>query len=86
MFYDDILCVLNNIIDHTLDNDIKFQCKKLLKKVSLKKFTKLDEDFQRKEIFNLISEVRYGYDTLKPKKIIAIDIIENVIKSKMNIN
>lgn len=85
MFYKNIICILNNIMAHTLDNDVKFQCKKLLKKISLKKFVLLDEECQKKELFNLISEVRYGYDTLKPKKIIAIDIIENVIKNKLNI-
>jgi hypothetical protein len=85
MFYDDVTCILNNIIGHTLDNDIKFQCKKLLKKISLKKFLTLDENSQKKEIFNLMSDVRYGYDTVKSKKIIATDIIENIIRSKINI-
>jgi hypothetical protein len=85
MFYNDILVVLNNILNHTLDNDIKFQTKKLLKKISLKKFIELKEEDQKKEIFNLISEVRYGYNTVKSKKIIATDIIENIIRSKINI-
>ena len=86
MFYDEILTILNNILVHTLDNDIKFQTKKLLKKISLKKFIRLSEEEQKKEIFNLISEVRYGYETVKQKKIIATDIIEKVIRSKMGIS
>jgi hypothetical protein len=51
----------------------------------LKKFIELKEEDQKKEIFNLISEVRYGYNTVKSKKIIATDIIENIIRSKINI-
>jgi hypothetical protein len=51
----------------------------------LKKFIELKEEDQKKEIFNLISEVRYGYETVKHKKIIATDIIEKIIKSKMDI-
>ena len=85
MFYDDLLVVINGILNHTIDNDIKFQIRKLLKKVSFKKFTTLSKDDQKREILNLISEVRYGYTTLKPKKIIAVNIIENIIKSKLDI-
>jgi len=83
MFYNDILKILNSILDHTCDNDIKFQTKKLIKKVSLKKFINLKEDEQKREIFNLISEVRYGYDTVKLNKIIATNTIEKIIKKKM---
>ena len=83
MFYSDILNILDNILDHTLDNDIKFQIKKLVKKISLKKFRDLEEDIQKKEIFNLIEEVRYGYNTMKENKIRATDIIEKIIKREM---
>lgn len=86
MFYDEISTILNNVLAHTLDNDIKFQTKKLLKKISLKKFIELSEEEQKKEIFNLISEVRYGYETVKQKKIIATDIIEKIIRSKMGMS
>jgi hypothetical protein len=85
MFYFYILKILNDILLHTLDNDIKFQVRKLIKKISLKKFQNLEEDIQRKEIFNLIEEVRYGFDTMKENKIRATDIIEKIIKKKMDL-
>jgi hypothetical protein len=83
MFYDELFNILDMIFNHTLNNDIKFQIKKLKKKISLKKFLDLKEYEQRKEIFNLIEEVRYGFDTVKPQKIRAIDTIEKIIREKI---
>jgi hypothetical protein len=83
MFLNDILLILDAIYNHTLDNDIKFQIKKLRKKINLKKFKDLSEEGQKKEIFFIIEEVRYGFDTVKFQKIRAINIIEKIIKEKL---
>lgn len=83
MFAEKVLVIIDAIIEHTNNNDIKFQAKKIRDKISKKKFLLLSDSEQKNILYNYIQEVKFGYDTCKIAKIKATDIIFNVIKEKL---
>lgn len=85
MFGQKVLSVINAILEHTNNNDIRFQAKKIKQKVFRKKFLDLSEDEQRRVLYDYIQEVKFGYDTCKIGKIKATDIIYNVLKEKLGL-
>ncbi len=86
MFAGDVLVILRAILEHSKDNDIKFQTRKLIKKVSGKRYQKLSDTEQRNGFYSLIQEVRLGYVTLKEAKLKATDTIYSIIKRKTGID
>jgi len=86
MFAEDVLVILNAILDHSKDNDIKFQTRKLIKKVSGKRYYNLSDSEQRDKFYGLVQEVRLGFTTLKDAKLKATDIIYSIIKEKTGVD
>jgi len=82
MFADEVLKILNAILDHTQDNDIRFQARKLKQKFARKKYRDLSDRDQRDSFYNVVQEVRLGFDTLKDAKLKATDTIYNIILEK----
>ena len=85
MFADEVLKILDAILDHSKDNDIKFQARKLRDKVIRKKYKDLPDKEQQKQFYSIVQEVRLGYDTLKDAKLKATDTIYSIICDKTGV-
>lgn len=85
MFADEVLKILYAILDHSKDNDIKFQARKLRYKIVRKKYKDLSDREQREQFYSIVQEVRLGFDTLKDAKLKATDIIYSIICDKTGV-
>lgn len=86
MFVEKLLTIIDAIIIHTNNNDVRFQAKKIKEKISKKRFLALNENKQKEIFYNYIQEVKYGYNTCKNVKIKATDMIFDIIKEKIGSN
>jgi len=76
--------IIDSIISHTDDNDIKFQSKKIKKRISRRKFILLDNVQKKEEFFKILTEVKYSVDFEKKKsKILATEMILKIVRSKL---
>ena len=85
MFVDDVSNILDAIINHTKDNDIRFQSKKLKQKICRKKYKDLSNKEQRQQFYDIVQEVRLGFTTLKDAKLKATDTIYSIICEKTKV-
>lgn len=85
MFADEVLKILDAIIDHTGDNDIRFQSRKLRDKIGRGKYRDLPDKEQMDTFYSVVQEVRLGFDTLKDAKLKATDTIYSIICDKTGV-